>query len=159
PPMEAWGPIQAIRRGHDRSHPRWMPHMTLLYGFLPERLFGAAEEILVDALRAQPPFSVRLSRIRRFSHPGSVTLWLDPEVEWRAALIDQQARLFALFPSWGQQSTKSDQGFPPHLKVAQFHKAEADAAARASQAWQQDLPPLEFQVEAVYLISRRDDDP
>ena len=35
PPPEVWEPIQAIRRQHDRNVHRWMPHITLLYPFMP----------------------------------------------------------------------------------------------------------------------------
>ena len=33
PPEDAWGPIQAIRRKHDRKVGRRMPHITLIYPF------------------------------------------------------------------------------------------------------------------------------
>ena len=35
PPESCWAPIQAIRKQHDRSFERWMPHINLLYGFVP----------------------------------------------------------------------------------------------------------------------------
>ena len=39
PPEDVWGPIQAIRREHDRQFRRWMPHITLLYPFRPREQF------------------------------------------------------------------------------------------------------------------------
>jgi hypothetical protein len=35
PPEYVWGPIQAIRQEHDSEVGRWMPHITLIYSFLP----------------------------------------------------------------------------------------------------------------------------
>ena len=48
----AWPPIRAIRAGHDRKLRRWMPHITLIYPFLPAGEFEAAATRLVPACAA-----------------------------------------------------------------------------------------------------------
>src|SRR5262249_22586144 len=42
PPAEVRTPIQAIRTRHDRHLDRWMPHINLLYGFIPRQHFAEA---------------------------------------------------------------------------------------------------------------------
>ncbi|MBN1206467.1 MAG: DUF504 domain-containing protein [Myxococcaceae bacterium] len=79
PPEELWGPIQALRAEHDRNYQRWMPHVTLLYPFVPEEHFAEAEELITQALRDLAPFQVTLSGFGHFEHRGSVTAWLRPE--------------------------------------------------------------------------------
>ena len=44
PPESAWPPIQAIRAEHDRKVGRWMPHITLVYPFLPAGEFERAAD-------------------------------------------------------------------------------------------------------------------
>ena len=45
PPRDVWGPIQQIRRQHDRKIRRWMPHITLIYPFCePSHFQSVAEE-------------------------------------------------------------------------------------------------------------------
>jgi 2'-5' RNA ligase len=68
PPPEVWEPIQAIRRQHDRHVHRWMPHITLLYPFLPHAQFGEALPVLTEVGRHIAPFQVTLTTFRAFTH-------------------------------------------------------------------------------------------
>jgi len=58
PPPEVWEPIQAIRRVHDRQIGRWMPHINLLYPFVPVGDVEKAVPLLVEACASVPPFAV-----------------------------------------------------------------------------------------------------
>ena len=49
PPEEIWEPIQAIRRRHDRQFRRWMPHINLLYPFVPRAQWATAVPLLTAA--------------------------------------------------------------------------------------------------------------
>jgi hypothetical protein len=51
--------IQAIRRRYDRRFDRWMPHINLLYGFVPEEYFEEAAQAMAQALAQLQPFEVR----------------------------------------------------------------------------------------------------
>jgi len=35
PPPQAWEPIQDIRVKHDKAYSRWMPHINLIFPFVP----------------------------------------------------------------------------------------------------------------------------
>jgi 2'-5' RNA ligase len=157
PPEEVWPAIQAIRTRHDRHVARWMPHINLLYGFVPEDCFPAAERVLAAALRATPPFVVILDEIRRFDHRASSTVWLRPRSEPEGAIVGLQAAVQAVFPRCDEQSRGSAQGFTPHLSIAQFREvAEAEAHAAA---WQAAGEPIRFVVRAVQLLGRHGDEP
>jgi 2'-5' RNA ligase len=157
PPQELWEPIQAIRRAHDKSFERWMPHINLVYGFIPDAYFPEAAALIADALASFGPFTVTLRAFADFEHPSSHTLWLRPEAQPEGALHRLQATLQSLFPRCDELSRRSEQGFQPHLTVGQ---APNKAAAQAlTQAWQRDWEQITFTVDSVALISRRDDEP
>ena len=80
PPAEAWEPIQAIRRVHDRQICRWMPHINVLYPFRPRADFPVVLPALAAACAPVAPFAVTLNEFRLFLHgSGRCTLWLAPE--------------------------------------------------------------------------------
>lgn len=157
PPADRWPPIQAIRTRYDKHVERWMPHVNLLYGFLPESAFDDAGALIADALGDVPPFTLTLAEFRRFDHRASTTVWLRPSAEPEGALEALQARLQALFPQCDEQSKVGERGFTPHLSVAQFRRA-ADAEAKMAE-WRRHWTPLSFRVESVALISRCGDQP
>ncbi|PCC69260.1 Poly(A) polymerase central domain-containing protein [Nannocystis exedens] len=157
PPAQAWPPIEAIRAEHDPSHGRWMPHINLVYGFVPEALFADAAAALTTALRGLLPLRIALKAVRRFDHRGSTTVWLEPVSDPPGALMALQAAAAALFPLCDEQSSRGP-GFLPHLTIAKLTGSEAEIAAAIAR-WQASWRPLEFTVEAVHLISRREDEP
>ena len=153
PPERAWGPIQAIRAGNDPAYARWMPHINLIYGFVPEALFERAAEAIAAALRGRAPFKVRLAGLRRFDHRSSTTVWLEPTTDPPGALTALQAALAPLFPRCEEQGSRSAAGFTPHLTVAKLSGKEAEIAGKL-EAWAKELPAIEFTVDAVHLIAR-----
>src|SRR5215471_9782927 len=66
PPPEVWEPIQAIRRQHDRNVRRWMPHITLLYPFMPRAHFGEALPALIEVGKQSAAFQVTLATFQAF---------------------------------------------------------------------------------------------
>ncbi|KAL6077124.1 2'-5' RNA ligase [Balamuthia mandrillaris] len=158
PPKGEWPPIQAIRAKHDKAYVRWPPHINLLYPFIPERDFAQAVEPVRAALSAVQPFKVRFEGFDFFEHGiTSTTLFCNPKVEPSGALHKLQAALESVFPFCNDLSTRSSDGFHPHLTVGQFrgkrdlekHKANFVAT------WK----PIEFTVSEVYFISRTDTSP
>jgi poly(A) polymerase len=159
PPEELWGPIETLRSKHDRHYERWMPHVTLLYPFVPEEHFAEAEALIAEALRGVTPFEVTLSGFSHFEHRGSVTVWLRPEDQPHGALKSLQAILQAALPQCDEQGSKSENGFTPHLSVGQLSRSSPAELRRTLAAWERDWKPLTFEAREVCLISRRGDVP
>ena len=157
PPPDLWEPIQRLRREHDPQVKRWMPHITLLYPFVPESAFGEAAESAAAVCKRHRPFRLTLARFRYFVHGArSATLWLDPRP--LAPLTDLQAALQKTFPHCDDVARLSGL-FTPHLSVGRFagEKKVAVACDRLQAEW----APLDFEVDRVCLIARsgKADDP
>ncbi|BAZ17135.1 RNA 2',3'-cyclic phosphodiesterase [Calothrix sp. NIES-4071] len=158
PPNDVLPAIQEIRQKYDARFERWMPHINLIYGFLPESYFEQAIEIISPVLSKLEPFTVTLTEFGTFTHRKSCTAWLRPvaePVETRhvASLQVLQSVLQNLFPQCDEQSKKSSTGFTPHLSVGQFPNPET--AYSTLPQWR----PYSFTVDSVALISRRGDKP
>jgi poly(A) polymerase len=158
PPDDVFPAIQKIRQKHDARFERWMPHITLIYGFLPESYFEEAVKIISPALSKLKPFTVTLTEFGTFTHRKSCTAWLRPvvepvETEHVQSLHELQSVLQNLFPQCDEQGKKSSRGFTPHLSVGQFPNPET--AHSMLPEWR----PISFTVHSVALISRREDKP
>jgi poly(A) polymerase len=153
PPEDLFAPIQAIRQQYDAGFVRIVPHITLLYGFLPDEYFEEVVDLIAPILSQIQPFTVTLADFGIFTHRKTATAWLRPVVQPEGALHELQRTLNELFPQCYEQSTKTEAGFTPHLSVGQF---DTPAIARAK------LPkwhPVKFTVDVIALISRRQDEP
>ncbi|WP_224372507.1 poly(A) polymerase [Hyalangium versicolor] len=159
PPEELWGPIETLRSKHDRTYERWMPHVTLLYPFVPEEHFAEAETLLEEAVRNLEPFQVTLSGFSHFEHRGSMTAWLRPEDRPHGALKSLQAALQAALPQCDEQGRKSENGFTPHLSVGQLPRSSPAEIRRTLSAWERDWKPFTFEAREICLISRRGEEP
>ena len=149
PPAEAWEPIQAIRRVHDRQVRRWMPHVTVLYPFLPRDQLARATPVAEESLAGVAPFGVALARFDLFRHRGGTfTVWLAPEP--REPLLAVQAALVRTFRECDATSRFAS-GFTPHLSVGQARsEEELRSLRRELEAW----TPLSFVVRHVSIIVR-----
>ncbi len=157
PPTSLWPAIDVIRAAHDPSHARWMPHINLLYGFVSEEFFTEAAEVVAAIVRRFGPFVIHLRALGRFDHRGSTTVWLAPVSEPAGALEALQAALAASFPGCDEQAARGS-GFTPHLTIARLTGDEAQIAATIGE-WQARWRACELRIDAVHLISRRDDEP
>ncbi|MCA9686662.1 MAG: 2'-5' RNA ligase family protein, partial [Myxococcales bacterium] len=158
PPLQCWPAIQEIRREHDPSFVRWMPHVNLIYGFVPESRFAEAAEAIAVVLRDHPPFTLRLGELRRFDHRGSTTVWCALESEPTDALLRLQAALQSVFPACREQSERGAAGFTPHLTVAKLRGDEARIAATVA-ALRPRIPAATWTLDDLALISRRETEP
>ncbi|MEJ2287455.1 MAG: 2'-5' RNA ligase family protein [Deinococcales bacterium] len=147
-PEELWPPVQEIRRRHDRQLHRWMPHVTLLYPFLPSDRLTAARPRLRQVAAESRAFEVELAHFELFRHERAATLWLRPEPNDPFEAL--RTALESAFP--GMDDTRRfAHGFTPHLSVGQAPLDEAEGLRAALQAgWR----PLRWRVDAVALIRR-----
>lgn len=159
PPESQWEEIQAIRRQWDPHVERWMPHVNLLYGFVPDHRFGEAVQALERALSAFEPFDATLKTFRHFDHRRSATVWLDPRTEPVDRLQQLQAVVHSVFPQCREQNLKSGAGFRAHLSVAQLRGDDASDRSRRMREWAHGWEPVRFTVRDVALISRREAEP
>jgi len=155
PPVEAWPPLQAIRRVHDRQFQRWMPHVTLLYPFAPREALPQHLPALEAACLGQPAFTATLSAFHVFQHRADrSTVWLAPEP--REAFVRLQAALEQAAPAYAHTSRFAG-GFTPHLSVGQSGSAErtAQLIRTLAEAW----TPLPFRVAEISVIAREGNGP
>ncbi|KAK2140156.1 hypothetical protein LSH36_1460g00032 [Paralvinella palmiformis] len=84
PPESVWQQIQDIRHVHDKAYDRWIPHINLVYPFLPDvnagDAFLEASSTIEKALSDIRPFRVRFTAdsSKSFRHSKKSTLWLKP---------------------------------------------------------------------------------
>jgi 2'-5' RNA ligase len=155
PPEEVWGPIQAIRRRHDRQVHRWMPHINLLYPFRPRSDFAASAEQLAETCSHVEPFTIALVDFRFFRHgSGRCTLWLAPEAA--EALRHLQAALQAAFPDCDDLS-RFPAGYTPHLTVGQCPSSRE--GERLHEQLQAEWRPITFTLAEVALLARGETSP
>jgi poly(A) polymerase len=159
PPEEVWAPIQALRAVHDSKFERWMPHVTLLFPFVPEDSFGEAEALIAEALRGIEPFEVMLSGFGYFEHSSDVTAWLRPDDHPHGALKALRAALEKVFPRGEARGREPEFDFTPHLTVGQLPRAPAATLRRTLATWERDWRPIRFEVGDVCLTSKRGDGP
>lgn len=158
PPMRTWPAIQAIRSELDPSYGRWMPHVNLIYGFVPEARFAAAAAAIAAVLREHPTIELRFGELRRFDHRSSTSLWIALEGDPPDALRELQATLQTLFPACREQAERCAAGYTPHLTVAKIRGTEAEIAATLERL-RPRVPTGAWTVDAVHLISRREAEP
>jgi 2'-5' RNA ligase len=152
PPQSALPSIQAIRAEHDRKARRWMPHITLVYPFLPAGEFERVVARLGPICGALPRFELRLAWFDTFRHHrDSYTLWLKPEPE--EPLVALQGALWSA--CWeGEAPRPTWSRFRPHLSVGQARGRPA--MLRLLDVLRRYWQPVTFLVEHVSLIRRED---
>lgn len=162
PPLHIWDSIQGIRKVHDKSYVRWMPHINILYPFAIDSEFETLKPKAIQALSSIQPFTLHFNKFKYFQHgKSSSTLWLDPqegECDEPQNLLEIESKLIGAFPTCTDLVDISKEGkFVPHLSVGQFKGKQM--VERFQSQFQSSWQPLQFTVECLYFISRTDTDP
>ena len=151
PPAGSWPPIQAIRKKHDRKIRRWMPHITVVYPFLPRDQFDTARQFLADACGETPALEIQLAEFSTFRHRrDNYTVWLRPEPE--EPLVKLQAALCQAMQEAGGSGMSKP--FQPHLSVGQVTERTKMLALvdQLQAAWS----PLRIRISSVAMIWRNE---
>lgn len=150
PPNEIWGPIQDIRKKHDRAVKRWMPHITLLYPFRAESEFNDLESPFSFVCQKFKSFNIELNNFKYFHHgKQNYTLYLDPKPD--NLIKDLQSKIFHLVPDCNDV-TLHKSGFVPHLSVGQIKGK--DNLGVILEAFQTHWKPLKFNLDSIFFIAR-----
>eukprot|EP01126_Amoeba_proteus_P004644 TRINITY_DN1153_c0_g1_i17.p1 TRINITY_DN1153_c0_g1~~TRINITY_DN1153_c0_g1_i17.p1 ORF type:complete len:162 (-),score=17.07 TRINITY_DN1153_c0_g1_i17:282-767(-) len=118
PPSSTWGPIQALRKQYDKAFERWMPHINLIFPFVPPEEFTRASQVLSTALMNVTPFQITWDRFQSFDHGNKSVIWLHPSATETVRNIEYS--IVRAIPLCDDQTTKSENGFTPHLTVGQW---------------------------------------
>lgn len=163
-----------------------MPHINMLYPFIKDNMdgesFKEAADKLSKGLQNIKPFRVTFSKVSfgNFRHKKSCTFWLSPldvtmadgqnlEADSTCAsglkrgpdnlpiphstVIEIQQIMEGVFPLCDDLGKISEAGFTPHLSLGQCQPKKVDQLIEDFQTEWQDM---EFDVNCVYMISRKD---
>ncbi|MFN8395036.1 MAG: RNA repair domain-containing protein [Bacteroidia bacterium] len=155
PPPQIVGEIQALRRAYDTTFARWMPHINVLYGFIPQPYFGEAAVILQNALGQIPAFDIHLEGFDCFEHAESTTIFLRPDATSIARLRELQAIAFELFPNCDEQNRHG--AWNPHLTVAKIPHTRKQEVRQLIAEWNAAWNPVLWKVESLAIIARAGD--
>eukprot|EP01080_Neovahlkampfia_damariscottae_P007930 gene7930-12398_t len=147
PPKDVWEQIQAIRKIHDSTYERWMPHFNYLYPFVGFEEFPEAEKLLKEKMKNIEPFKVKVEKFGYFSQKDVAVLWVKPESDVLQKLHNEITKVY--------EANRKD--FKPHISVGQFPKNEVQ---KMMEKFQKEWKPIEFIVNEICLIGRYgNDDP
>jgi poly(A) polymerase len=152
PPAEVCAEIQSLRREYDTTFSRWMPHINLLYGFIPQPYFAEASVVLQNALAGIPAFELTLEGFDSFEHGDSTTIWLRPDAAATAKLREIQQIFMALFPNCIEQDRHGV--WNPHLTVAKIPGSRKREAKQLLGEWNAIWKPVTFTVDGFAMIAR-----
>lgn len=151
PPEEIWEPIQEIRREYDRKIRRWMPHITLLYPFLPVEQFSQVNEFLSQLVGTFRHMEVSLTDVRYFRLGNeNYKLWLSVQ-PYRDVKIFYRTLVDAMEKEYMEDYEKD---FVPHLSIGQARgpKKLSHICEKVRGIWK----PVQFTITQVSLVSRDD---
>ncbi|UJR26915.1 hypothetical protein I4U23_008224 [Adineta vaga] len=148
PPENVWEQIQAIRSTNDRAYPRWMPHINLIYPFVPESNFDNIKTQLELVLHRQKPFSIQFDQnsFHYFQQKDNdCTYHLQPTdttnvIDLQKLIQDQLIKI-----------CKKKRPFEAHLTLGQSKiKIIDNVFTKLKSNWS----TIEFTVDRIYMISR-----
>jgi len=150
PPEEKWVLIQEIRKKYDRQINRWMPHINLLYPFVPEDQFNKYKRKITAVCNEIQPFEIIFREFKYFPHKHqNFTMWLLPEPS--NLIIKLQSQLLEIFPDCNDVN-KHKGGFTPHLSVGQ--KKGRSLLNSTLKELHSQWNDLKFNLKSIFFISR-----
>jgi 2'-5' RNA ligase len=154
--------IDSVRRFADKAFPRWMPHINLIYPFLPEDspALTAYFRKLQRYLSEVEPFDIILKDVGTFPQSDGPTIHLRPEAGESSALTSLYAAVVGPYP------VPQRKPFVPHLTIAQFplpndrdHGVLSGLNEKALMKHLSSRFSLQFRVAEICFISRTGNKP
>jgi len=146
PPESVWPKIQELRKVHDKAFPRWMPHINLMFPFVPHEYVPLAQKEFAKVLLDKHPFEITFCQFKHFAKGDQCIVWLQPESQPADALQDVYKAMVKVIPICGSASP-----FVPHLSVGQWPRKDiAETLRRLQAAW----VPITFTAANLKLVSR-----
>lgn len=133
-----------------------MPHIPIVYPFVPNDDFPRAATQLAPVLKNIKPFNIKLSKIGSYQSKTGATVYAVPETTPANAINDLQRALETVLPEYNDLVLKNESGFPPHLTLGQFDKEGIEETVAKIQA---QWTPIDYDVKELYMVSRNGDVP
>jgi poly(A) polymerase len=118
-----------IRSKYDKAHNRWMPHINLLFPFVPTLKFDKIKELLDGKFES---FEIPLTEIGFFSQKKDATFHVKPDKKTTKKLEEIYKTILTLLETEVNFKTKP---FHPHLTLAQCKKGDKDAMLKELNEW------------------------
>ncbi|CAF1293269.1 unnamed protein product [Adineta steineri] len=151
PPENVWDQIQSIRSIHDKAYPRWMPHINLIYPFIPESEFANMKIKLDSVFNAEGPFQIEFdqSSFQYFTQKrGECTFHLRPKQTEN--VIELYKKIEKVLPNY----LLKDRPFEAHLTLGQTTTSRiSDVFIEMKAKWKK----ITFTVDRICMISREND--
>ena len=146
--------VDEIRSKHDRAYPRWMPHINLLFPFVPQDQFADIEARLQPVLEQLEPVEILLDQVSHFKQKKQATVHLKPSNP------DHQQALQTLYQivrtTLPEIPVKRDE-FNAHLTLAQYKNSETEEQITALQNIF-NANPIRLRVDRLYILQRSTED-
>ena len=84
--------VQIIREQYDRGYPGTMPHIHLIFPFLPKNIFDPTAQIISDCLRDIGPFEITTCDLVRTAGTGKQYCYLLLDEESNQKVVELQSR-------------------------------------------------------------------
>jgi 2'-5' RNA ligase len=139
--------IDAVRSVCDAAHPRWMPHINLVYPFVPEKMFDRFALAMQDALADTSPFTIKMGDLGLFGSSTRATLHFEVEEAAVAQVAAIARRLL-----WAAADTDAVV-FKGHLTLAQFPLPAKDLQPPTSTDGSLVFRPPKKLISALHLRS------
>jgi len=151
PPENVWEQIQSIRSIHDKAYPRWMPHINLIYPFVPESEFSNIQIQLESILKSRKPFEIQFDQtsFHYFKQKANeCTFHLRPK------LTENIIELQQIIQNFLSNNVTKTRPFEAHLTLGQATTSRiSDIMIEMKAKWK----PITFTIDRICMISREND--
>ena len=113
PPYNVCKEIDKIRKQYDNKYSRWMPHLNILFGFVPINQLKMRKKDIQQVVNKYLPFHMEFDGINTFTNGDSCIVYLEPTNECKKILCNIQKELaINIF--------NTEIPYEPHLKLGYF---------------------------------------